>query len=181
MRVIITSMIICFIVTLDVYVASGSDKSEGKSMQRDDLLYVEIPNESRLSIRTSISSLKQPQTSEIWLDCHPKDSGGKEPTIWSTELGTIDYVPANKYYYALVKVMEDRVFIFFVWDGRYFILDKKTGKILTKGKGDDTLKAYTALIPLKLWLRLPSTGRTMTHQEAEELERWKADPKRRGH
>ena len=179
MRLIKIDMIICFIIAMGASV-NESDKQEGKIVHRDDLFRMEYPDGSNLSIRTSISSLEKEQTAEIWMDHHPKGKGGKEPTIWSTELGSMEYVPSTKYYYALVKVMEDRVFVFCIWDGQHFTLDKQTGKMLTKGKGDDALKAYTDLVPLKLWLRLPSTGRTMTKQELEELKKWEADLKRRG-
>jgi hypothetical protein len=90
----------------------------------------------------------------------------------------MDYVPGTECYYALVKVMDDRVFVFCIWDGQHFTLDKRTGRVLTKGKGDDALKEYGSLVPLKLILRRPSTGREMTKKEAEEFEKEELEAER---
>jgi hypothetical protein len=97
---------------------------------------------------------------------------------WEVSLTIVDYRPGNQYY-ALVKVIEDKIFIFTLWNDRYFIIDKKTGRIVKHGEGDEVLLKYADLVPLKLVVRAPQTGRTMTAKELEELEKWEADPKRR--
>jgi hypothetical protein len=101
-------------------------------------------------------SLERQQTTEVWVDHHPKGKGGKEPRIWTTKLGSMDYVPETRYYYALVKVMVDKVFVFCMWDGQHFILDKQTGIVLTKGKGDNALKAYADLV--SVWRNASCAG-----------------------
>jgi hypothetical protein len=174
MRWLIAGMIVCFTVTLGA-AGSGSDKQEGQSVLRDSLFWVEFPDGSRLSIRASLPSLQEQHTAAVTVDCHPKGRGGKEPTIWHTELAKMEYMPATKYYYALVKATKDRAFIFCLWDGQYLTLDKQTGKVLTEGKGDDPLKDYNDLVPLKLQLRLPSIGGPMTQQKSDEMDRMEAE------
>ena len=63
------------------------------------------------------------------------------------------FVPEAGDYYALVNVMDDRFFIFFLWNGHYCAIDRKTGTILESGDGDDALKRYDQLVPLKLAFR----------------------------
>jgi hypothetical protein len=55
-----------------------------------------------------------------------------------------------------VKVMVDKVFVFCMWDGQHFILDKQTGIVLTKGKGDNALKAYADLV--SVWRNASCAG-----------------------
>ena len=42
---------------------------------------------------------------------------------------SVHFVPEAGDYYALVNVMDDRFFIFFLWNGHYCAIDRKTGTI----------------------------------------------------
>jgi hypothetical protein len=149
----------------------GSDAEQVPSVIRDNLSYVELPNGSRLTISTMVFYPERPHATKVWIALYPKGGGGKSPRIWSTSLGSMDYAPTTKYHYALAKVMEDRIFVFCIWDGRHFTLDRRTGELQTKGAGDDVLRNYDNLMPLKLTLRRPSTGHTMTEKESQDLEK----------
>ena len=172
MRLIAISMIVWFTVTLGDS-ATGGNKQGGDSVLRDDLYHVEFSDGSWLRLQTALHSREERQTSRIGVALYPKGKGGKQPVIWTAHFTSVDYAPGNECYYALVKVTEDRIFIFATWNSHHCTIDKQTGRILKKGKGDDALKEYGTLTPLKLTLifGFPSTGRTrtMTKQEVEEL------------
>jgi hypothetical protein len=172
MRLIVISAIVLFTVGLGNRAARG-DKQGGDSVLRDDLYHVELSDGSWLRIQTALRTWKEQQTSGVGVALYPKGKGGNQPVIWTAHLTSVDYVPGNKCYYALVKVMDDRIFIFSMWNGQHCMIDKQTGRILKKGKGDDALKEYRDLVPLKLTIAtgFPSTGHTMTKKEAEEMEK----------
>jgi hypothetical protein len=71
----------------------------------------------------------------------------------------------------LVKVTEDRVFIFCIWNGRYVAFDRKDGRVVERGKGDDVLKRFNCLEPLKLTVTPPSIGRHLSDDKWKKLER----------
>ena len=138
---------------------------------RGHLERLELADGSNLSIWTMVQSRTQKQTCKVRLVRHPKGSGGKEPVMWGLELTSVDYMPGTRNYYALVKVADDRIFIFCLWNGQHCIIDAKNGKVLNMGEGDDALKDHANLVPLKLKLGEPSRGRTMTEQERKELDK----------
>jgi hypothetical protein len=169
MKLSLTIMIIYF-TFIQVTYSIGSEKKENKNMVRDDLYHIKLSDGSKLSIRTQVESQERHQNLEVWIVRHPKGTlYEKQPVIWGRLLTLVDYEPGKKGYYALVNVMEDRFLIFFTWNGQYCIIGKDNGQILKKGDVDNVLKEYEDLIPLKLLIMLPSTGRTMTEQELKEL------------
>ena len=70
--------------------------------------------------------------------------------VWYYDVTSVPGASSTDYYYALVKVLEDRIFIFFTWNGQYCIIDKQTGRVLQRGEGDDLLRGYGSLVPLRL-------------------------------
>jgi hypothetical protein len=147
---------------------------EQDSVQTDNIFQVQLPDKSVLSIRAPIGQTHngQRQTVDVSLYRHPKGRRyfEKGSAIWATRLVSVDYVPGDDRRYALVNVAKDRLFIFFMWDERYFIISSKTGEVIDKGVGDGVLRTYHDLVPLRLIFASPSTGRTMTDQELKERE-----------
>lgn len=43
----------------------------------------------------------------------------KQRPFWMAEFTTVNYVPQTEYYYALVKVTDDEIFVFSTWNGHY--------------------------------------------------------------
>jgi hypothetical protein len=70
----------------------------------------------------------------------------------------VQYVPGADRYYALVNPKGDDLFVFFTWNKQYLIVDSQTGRVLDKGIGDEPLKRYAELVPLKLTIHKPSRG-----------------------
>jgi hypothetical protein len=76
--------------------------------------------------------------------------------IWVTESVTsMEYMPGNDRFYVLAAETHDRIFLFFTWNAEHCIIDKATGRMINKGQGDQPLKAYECIVPLKLliWRR----------------------------
>lgn len=73
---------------------------------------------------------------------------------------------SKEWSYALVKVTDEEIFLFATWNGHYCIIEKETGRIFTKGVGDDLLGKYDGLLPIKLlfWLGR-STGYLQTGEK----------------
>jgi hypothetical protein len=91
--------------------------------------------------------------------------------VWAADFTSVNYAPETPAYYALVKVMEDRIFVFAMWNGRWCVIDKRAGRVLDKGNGDDVLREYRDLVPLKLttlFIGPSETERLQTPQERLE-------------
>ena len=120
---------------------------------RKNVFFVELPDGSELNIRTlPAMSAPEPKVSDVDVALYgePASKG------WGANgVTTVHRVPEIKSYYALVKAMDDRIFIFFTWNAHYCTIDRKTGAILSSGDGDDVLELYDQLVPLKL--DLPSS------------------------
>ena len=82
----------------------------------------------------------------------------------------MDYVPETESYYALVSVRKDRVFIFAMWNGQYCVIDKHSGQVLKKGEGDDVLREYSGLVPLRLTTLFipPSSGGGLSFPQGDQ-------------
>jgi hypothetical protein len=76
--------------------------------------------------------------------------------------------------------MEDHIFLFTMWNRRYFVIDKHSGQVLKKGNGDDVLREYGNLVPLRLTVlyvgpsmtyenRYPDSQQEKTRQDDWEL------------
>jgi hypothetical protein len=142
---------------------------------RDDLCHVKLANGSKLSIRTALHTETEQDVSEVFIVLHPERMvNDKEDYTWATALTTTTHVSAAKPFYALVKEVGKQLFIFCLWNGRHFIIDKENGRIDAKGEGDDALTEYVELTPLRLMVNLPSRGRTLSPQELEERTRVKS-------
>jgi hypothetical protein len=128
---------------------------------RDDLHGIELADGSWLSIRGGVESLERRQPCKLWVDRHPPGTFyEKGPVMWTAAVATMEYKPDAQPYYALLKIMGDRVFVFLLSDSQYFVIDTEKGRILAKDRGDDPLRRYGALIPLKLSIHPPATGET---------------------
>ena len=175
MKTMSTTLIGFFIAGLCVY-AVGCEK-QGNSNPREDLYHMTLVDGSVLCMHTSTGrSSNEPQKkSAVHILLHPEGSKYlKQRAIWGADFTSVDYMPVTESYYALVKVIENRIFIFATWNREYCVIDKRTGTIIEKGDGDASLKEYDSVVPLKLWITFggPSSGRTVTlsEQEARELD-----------
>ena len=180
--------LICFCGVLAAS-ASAEDKQDGKCAIRGALYKMTLSDGSKMSIwtshvmilcngserdvRASPSSLEKPQTMNVQVSLEPKPGGREEGhATWVAEnVTTLRFTPGIEHYYALVKVSNDRVFLFFTWNGRHCTIDKKNGEVLDRGEGDDALKRYDELTPLKLLICQPSIGHFATEEEAKEIDK----------
>jgi hypothetical protein len=67
--------------------------------------------------------------------------------------------------------LEDRIFVYFTWNRQYCTIDKETGRILTKGEGDDSLKQYDSLVPLRLTAKCSPPSRSISLPLADMRDR----------
>ncbi|HZZ28593.1 MAG TPA: hypothetical protein VFE46_11375 [Pirellulales bacterium] len=180
MKLVVIGAMAYATVLLCVYTTKGDEKQE-ETLPRDDLYHLKLSDDSIISIRANIQPTEGRQSVQVSLVRHPKNTHyDKQPSIWSTVLTTFEYLPGPVRAYALVKETKEKVFVYCLWNSQYFTLETATGRIINKGEGDETLKDYAALAPVKLLLIPPSTGRKMSEQEFEDFEKWEADSKRHG-
>jgi hypothetical protein len=105
------------------------------------------------------SDEQRKETLAVRVHLYPKDVHYEKQTdkcLWVADhVTSMNYVPDKERYYALAEETKDRIFIFFTWNAQHCTIDKTTGRILKEGRGDDVLKAYDCLVPLKLliWRR----------------------------
>ncbi len=140
MKIVIAAMITWFAV------ASG-DKVEGDSTCRNDLCQMTLPDGSSLKI--GIESYPGDRQKEMGVDVALYSKEGA--IVWRAwDITTVKYTPGAHAYYALGKVLEDRILVFTMWNGAYCVIDKKFGRVLRRGQGDDVLKEYESFVPLRL-------------------------------
>ena len=139
---------------------SAGDQQEGKSIPKDDTYHLTLSDGATLMIETRLCWRGDRGESTVSVGLWPKDEDGEKPPVWTADLTPVDYAPEKEPYYALVRVMEDRIFIFAMWNGRYCVIDRNTGRVLKKGEGDDVLIEYGSLVPLRLTILYipPSTA-----------------------
>jgi hypothetical protein len=58
----------------------------------------------------------------------------------------------------------------FTWNGQHCTIDRKQGKILERGEGDDALLRYDGLVPLKL-IQTSTILPWATEEEGKELKK----------
>jgi hypothetical protein len=154
----VISMIVLFAVAV-AHHARGSEKQRG-SMLRDDLHRMILSDGAWLVISTPFPSNEQREERlPVEVSLYPRDVQYVkqiDKCFWVAKNVTLmDYVPGNERYYALAKESKDRVFIFFTWNSQHCTIDRQTGRILRKNEGDEALKLFDNLVPLKLliWRR----------------------------
>jgi hypothetical protein len=161
MRLMASGIVICLSMVSVINAAPGEEQ-KGENAPREDCYHMKLSDGSTLSIRAQAETLRQRQTLAVWMVRHPPGMVyDKEPVLWGDQLTSIDYAPAVEHYYALVKVVRARIHIFFTWNAQYFVVEKETGQVVKKGKGDDLLKEHLEWIPVKLMILPPSTGGTV--------------------
>jgi hypothetical protein len=140
-------LIICALAAVGtlVLVSLGGEKPR---VARESLFYAQLPDGSELNLRTpSVNSPTEGEVSDVNIALYGKPISES----WEVEKVTsVHRLRKAEDYYALVKVFRDRLFIFFLWNGHYCTIDRKTGAILASGNGDDELRKFDELLPLKL-------------------------------
>jgi hypothetical protein len=130
--------------------ALAGDREGSKPESRYSLLYMELQDGTELNVRVPNSDAKvtDPLEVRITLSRSRKDL----TPIWVVEKATsVRLTPQyHSHFYALVKVMPDRLFVFFTWNGHYCTIDRKTGTIVSEGDDEEILKDYDQFVPLKL-------------------------------
>lgn len=144
--------------TIVLYVSvtvSGQEHDQCASTFRRDLQMIRVAGGGELAVFARAFYPKKPHSSPVMVSL----CDNNRTLVWKIRFTSVDYVPGNTCYYALVQVKEDHIFLFSTWNAEYCIVDKRSGEIVEKGKGDDDLKRYDSLLPLKLTLIMgPSTG-----------------------
>lgn len=128
---------------------------EGQGVMRSDLHEIELADGSVLGFFARVFYPKERDTTGVRVTLRSQ----KGTLLWVTEFATVDYEPGNTGYLGLVKATENHVFLFATWNAQFCTFDKITGRVLKEGEGDDILKQYDSLLPMKLKLIPgPSTG-----------------------
>ena len=165
-------LVVCLCMTVaSSGIMAADETNQDASVFKRDLRSVEFADGSELRIGTSLGSVDKPQETDIHVVLYPERLTVGEPEpIWRAEKVTsLHFAPGTKQYYALVKVADSRMFIFFVWNGRHCTIDKNTGALLSRGEGDDVLEHFSEWIPLKLVIPEPATFEYVTGEAAKEL------------
>ena len=137
--------VLCYIMAFATC-ALANTQEEDHPIPRRSLCYMDVPKGLEFSIRTlALHSQKKPQTLEVqaMLTC----GGDLTKTKWVVNNITTTHFPRKiPQYYAVVKVMEDRIFVFFTWNGQYCLIAKKNGAILERGEGEDVVRQCDGLV-----------------------------------
>jgi hypothetical protein len=161
MKMIMAAIIVC--VTVGAHARAG-DK-QGNLIARNNIYCVTLSDGSSLGIYASVQSPEKPHKVSVRVALFSESEDGEGTVIWTSDLTSLDYTPRADRYYALVKVTESQLFIFSTWNGHYCTINRHTGRVLKSGEGDDVLKQYDSVVPLKLTIRTPSTLRLLRGQE----------------
>jgi hypothetical protein len=163
MKTLSTGMMVCLVVLLAAQIARGGE-NEGKPA-RESLNYISLSDGKEFSVRIMVRARERPESTEVKAALDPKGAANYlGETIWETPLVTLDYTPGSPYY-VLVKETKEQIFVFLLWNGRHFTINKDTGKIVKQGTGEDALLTYNDLVPLKLVIRLPQTTMNMSEKD----------------
>lgn len=150
-----------------------SNASEKKPADASSVYDVRLPDGGSLMMRTRLKPTSGRQIVDVSLGLYPKGvEHFVEGPAWAVDFTSLDYTPGSDRYYALVDIVDDRIFVFATWNGQYSIVDKRTGIILKRGADDEVLRTYIGLTPLRLDIIAgPQTGRTVvpTKEEEEEI------------
>jgi hypothetical protein len=189
MRLAVIGIALCLTALLGACAERGDTLDRTASLIRDDLYHITLSDGAQLIIRTKVYPLHQLDTySGVSMVVYPRGTTrGDGRHLWEVELTSVEVpllaVTTRKPspYYALVRVVNDRIFIFFTWNGLHFMIDNKTGRIIEKGKGDDVLREYASFEPLKLVLEYPVTSewRPLTEREKDLFRQWKVERRER--
>jgi hypothetical protein len=153
--IIVLAALVCFAVALGDSCEAGDEQVS--PMARHNVYCVTLSDGSALSICTSLQSSQRRHNARVTASLCSASVDGEGAVSWTADVTSLDYVPGADCYYALVKAGEDHLFIFATWNDHYCTIDKRTGRLLKKGEGDDVLKQYNSFVPLKLRINAPST------------------------
>lgn len=131
---------------------------------------VSLPDGTTLRIVTkeSSSTEKAGTGTAVGVDLY----SNRETLVWyDPDVTSVVSPSLSACYYALVKVMEDRIFIFFTWNSQHCTIDRQTGRILEKGEGDDVLRRYGGLVRLRLTVFRHPVSIGLPLQTGREAER----------
>ena len=131
--------------------ATAGDKNGGNSAARVDIGRLSLPDGSVLTIGTQ--SGWGPERTQMSVDAalSSRDNGA----LWrSFGITSVQHNAGCDSYYALARVTGDRILLFTTWNCRYCILDRKTGHVLERGRGDNVLGGDGAFVPLRLAIGL---------------------------
>jgi len=164
MRFKTLAAIVSFMSALGACAIAGG-QTQGVSTAREDLYHLTLDDGAVLVIHSStgLSEREPKKDAPVRVFLYPKGSTKlKQPATWGAALTRVDYAPESGSYYALVDATTDRVFVFCTWNEQHFTIDRRTGRMLEQGTGDDALKERGGLSPLKLWITFgpPSSGKT---------------------
>lgn len=165
-------LVVCLYTTVaSSGIMAAGEKNQDTPVLKRSLLNVELADGSELRIGTSLVSLDKPQETDVHVLLRAERLTVEEPEpLWRAEkITSLHFTPERKEYYALVKVADSRIFIFFLWNGRHCTIDKRTGAVLARGEGNDVLEQFSEWIPLKLVVPVPATFEYVTGDVAKEL------------
>lgn len=157
----------------------ADDHNNGAAEKRRGDLYRCILNDdSWLFASARVSASANIERIPIVVARYPKDARSlrSNDAIWTKQITSLRYAPDLRNY-LLLKVSDNRIFIFCVWSGESFKVDMRTGEILGKARGDAVLQEFDNFSLLKLSIIGPSVGRTtkMTKDEVMQLQKEEAD------
>jgi hypothetical protein len=127
--------------------------TEGQVMcpaPRDNVYRITLSDGATLTIDHRMYSRIDRGKSEVRIKLWAKDGDGQREPEWTTDFTSVDYAPEVDHYYALVNTTKDRIFVFATWNSHYCVIERRTGRVVTAGDGDDVLRGYASLTPLRL-------------------------------
>lgn len=130
------------------------EEHEGK---RDNLSTATLDDGMQIKLVSWVLPFDKKQEAYVELQLH-RAGGAKGPWLID-DLTSVKYEPGMPSSIALVKDQGENIYIYATWSGEFFVIEKKTAKVLRKGVSDDGLKNYSSFIHLKIDYREPSTGK----------------------
>ena len=173
----ITTIVFYLMLAFSIVATAGDRKDVRAS--RESLESITLSSSGfSLEMSTSLMSPSKPADTWVSIALRFKEDTGAEYLYWRVDrFSLLHYHPDTKGYYAMVKVMKDRLLIFSTWNAHYCLVDRQTGRVLKCGDGDDVLKEYDGFVPLKLTINTLATCDFLTGPAAvkDKKERLKLD------
>lgn len=130
--------------------------------ERGNLSTATLDDGMRINLVSWVLPFDKKQEAGVELQLHRAGGASAPKGPWLIDrLTTVKYKPGMPSSIALVKDQGENIYIYATWSGEFFVIEKKTAKVLKKGVSDDGLKNYSNFIPLKIDYREPSTGKVV--------------------
>ena len=154
MRALVRVVAFGYLATL-VLIVPAAETAGRHSGSRNDIRELTLSDGSVLKMGIEYYPEKERKEMGVDVALYSK----KNTLIWRTwDITVVAYTPEAALFYAFAKIQEDNIYLFTTWNGNYCVIDRKTGKIVRKGEGDQLLNEWDSFAPLKLTFGLNLRG-----------------------